>query len=45
MILSGFTLEETCEKLDYTSPSFLRRQMKKFLGKTPREIKAQEKML
>lgn len=45
MILSGFTLEETCEKLDYSSPSFLRRQMKKFLGKTPREIKAQEKML
>ena len=45
MILNGATLEEVCERLNYSSPAFLRRQMLKFSGKTPRELREQYKML
>lgn len=42
MIKNGSTLEEICEKLNFTSPAFLRRLMKKRYKKTPREIKNEE---
>ena len=42
MIKNGSTLEEICEKLNFTSPAFLRRLMKKHYKKTPREIKSEE---
>ena len=42
MIKNGNTLEEICEKLNFTSPAFLRRLIKKHYKKTPREIKREE---
>ena len=45
MIINDTSLEVICETLGYSSPSFLRRQMKKFFGKTPRELKRQKDVL
>lgn len=39
LLLEGKTTEEVCELLNFSSPSFLRRMMKKYLGTTPRAIK------
>ena len=39
LIESGHTLDEVCEILNFSSPAFLRRLMKKHLGTTPKEIK------
>ena len=39
MILQKTTLEEICETLGYSSPAFLRRQLKKHVGKIPCELK------
>jgi len=42
LIQEGKTLDEVCELLHFSSPSFLRRMMKKFLGITPKEAKRNE---
>jgi len=42
MIQQGKTLDEVCETLHFSSPSFLRRMMKKFLGITPKDVKRNE---
>lgn len=39
LLREGHTAEEICELLNFSSPAFLRRQMKKHLGMTPGEIK------
>lgn len=39
LLLEGKTAEEVCELLNFSSPSFLRRMMKKYLGTTPKAIK------
>lgn len=39
---NGKTLEEICEKLNFTSPAFLRRLLKKHFNKTPKEIKKEQ---
>ena len=39
LLMQGMTVEETCEILNFSSPTFMRRMMKKHLGVTPREIK------
>lgn len=39
LIQEGKKMEEVCELLQFSSPSFLRRMMKKHLGITPKEIK------
>ena len=39
LIESGFSLDEVCDTLNFSSPAFLRRLMKKHLGVTPKEIK------
>lgn len=41
MILHNITLEEICATLNYSSPAFLRRQIKKAFGLTPIELKKQ----
>lgn len=45
MILHGITLEEICDKIGYSSPAFLRRQIKKYTGKTPKELKKSHNMI
>ena len=45
MIKNGKTLEEVCENLNFTSPSFLRRLIKSFFGKLPKEIKKEQIVL
>ena len=42
---NGKTLEEICEKLNFTSPAFLRRLIKKHFNKTPKEIKKEQILL
>lgn len=42
LIQEGKTLDEVCEILHFSSPSFLRRMMKKFLGITPKNAKYNE---
>lgn len=42
MIKNGNTLEEICERLNFTSPSFLRRLIKAHFGKSPKEIKKEQ---
>lgn len=39
LLLQGKTTEEVCEILQFSSPTFMRRMMKKHLGMTPRDIK------
>lgn len=39
LLMQGKTSEEVCEMLHFSSPSFMRRMMKKNLGVTPRDIK------
>jgi AraC-like DNA-binding protein len=39
LLLQGKTTEEVCEILHFSSPTFMRRMMKKHLGMTPRDIK------
>lgn len=39
LLHQGRTLDEVCELLHFSSPSFLRRMMKKHLGITPKEAK------
>ena len=39
LLLQGKTTEEVCEILHFSSPTFMRRMMKKHLGLTPRDIK------
>ena len=39
LIGSGETLESVCEKLNFASPSFLRRLIKKHFNKTPKQLK------
>lgn len=39
LLLQGKTAEEVCEILHFSSPTFMRRMMKKYLGLTPRDIK------
>jgi AraC-like DNA-binding protein len=38
-LLEGKTTEEVCGLLHFSSPTFMRRMMKKYLGLTPRDIK------
>lgn len=45
MILHKITLEKICEELGYSSPAFLRRQIKKHIGKTPFELKKSNNLL
>ena len=45
LIISGKTLEDTCEQLNFTSPSFLRRLIKKYFNKTPKAIKKEQILL
>ena len=45
LIKKGFTLEQICEELNFTSPAFLRRLLKKFYKKTPTEIKNEQNFL
>ena len=42
LIQEGKKLDEVCELLHFSSPSFLRRMMKKHLGITPKEAKQHE---
>lgn len=42
LIQEGKKLDEICEVLHFSSPSFLRRMMKKHLGITPKEAKQRE---
>ena len=39
MICDGLTLEQICDKLNFASPAFLRRLIKKYYKKTPKELK------
>ena len=39
LLLQGKTSEEVCELLHFSSPTFMRRMMKKHLGLTPSDIK------
>ena len=39
---NGKTLEEICEQLNFASPAFLRRLIKKHFNKTPKEIKKEQ---
>ncbi len=39
LLMQGKTSEEVCEILHFSSPTFMRRMMKKHLGLTPRDIK------
>lgn len=39
LLLEGKTTEEVCGLLHFSSPTFMRRMMKKHLGLTPREVK------
>lgn len=39
LLLKGKTAEEVCELLHFSSPTFMRRLMKKHLGLTPRDLK------
>lgn len=39
LLLQGKTAEEVCEILHFSSPTFMRRMMKKHMGLTPRDIK------
>lgn len=39
LLLQGKTTDEVCEILHFSSPTFMRRMMKKHLGLTPRDIK------
>ena len=39
LLLQGKTAEEVCELLHFSSPTFMRRMMKKHLGVIPRDIK------
>lgn len=39
LLMQGKTAEEVCEILHFSSPTFMRRMMKKHLGLTPRDIK------
>lgn len=39
LVQKGKTNEEICEILNYSSPSYLRRMMKKYLGLTPKDVK------
>lgn len=42
LLQEGRTLDEVCDLLHFSSPSFLRRIMKKHLGITPKEAKQRE---
>jgi AraC-like DNA-binding protein len=39
MIQKGLSLEQICERLNFSSPAFLRRLLKKHYNKTPKELK------
>lgn len=39
LLLEGKTNEEVCELLQFSSPTFLRRMLKKHLGMTPKQMK------
>lgn len=39
LLMQGKTTDEVCEILHFSSPTFMRRMMKKHLGLTPRDIK------
>ena len=39
LLMQGHTAEDVCEILHFSSPTFMRRLMKKHLGLTPRDIK------
>jgi AraC-like DNA-binding protein len=40
LLRSGYTLENICEELSFSSPAFLRRLMKKHFGTLPKKIKS-----
>jgi AraC-like DNA-binding protein len=44
-LISGKSLEEICERLNFASPAFLRRLIKKRYNKTPKEIKKEKILL
>lgn len=39
LIQEGMKIEEVCERLQFSSPSFLRRMIKRHLGTTPKELR------
>jgi len=45
MIKNKNTLEEICERLNFTSPSFLRRLIKAHFNKSPKEIKKEQLLI